>query len=159
MWRFRLRPLVLHSFSCGCPLQLYLVTAKSAVAAPAGDLLSIGIPRGSDACHATEGAYTTSDFIRRPQWRTGILLIGRRGGRRPGHNLTQLTGSWALRAAFHIGSKLYKVSVCCEQYPHLGPSLSNGLQSSQGYAEVMCCSGGQPETISQDGENLSVVDS
>jgi len=42
LWQFRLRPLVLHSFSCGCPPQLYLVTVESAVVAPAGDLLSIG---------------------------------------------------------------------------------------------------------------------
>ena len=34
--QFRLRPLVLRSFSCGCPPQLYLVTVKSAVAAPTG---------------------------------------------------------------------------------------------------------------------------
>jgi hypothetical protein len=70
MWQFRLRPLVLHSFSCGYPPQRYLVTAESALAAPADDLLSIDSPRGSDACHATEVAYTPSDFIGRPQWRT-----------------------------------------------------------------------------------------
>jgi len=67
LWQFRLRPLVLHSYSCGCPPQLYLVTVETAVAAPAGDLLSIGNPRGSDACHVTEVAYTPSDFIGRPQ--------------------------------------------------------------------------------------------
>jgi len=100
LWQFRLRPLVLHSYSCRCPPQLYLVTVESAVAAPAGDLLSIGSPRGSDACHATEVAYTPSDFIGRPQWRIFTSLIGHRGGRRPGHNLTQLAGRWALRAAF-----------------------------------------------------------
>jgi len=86
---------------------------ESAVAAPAGDLLSIGCPRGKDACHATEVAYTPSDFIGRPQWRIGISLIGHRGGRRPGHYLTLLAGRWALRVAFPNGGKLYTVSVCC----------------------------------------------
>jgi hypothetical protein len=113
LWQFRLRPLVLHSYSCGCPPHLYLVTAESAVAAPAGDLLSIGCPRGSDACHATEVAYTPIESIGRPQCRIGILLIGHRGGRRPGHDLTQLAGRWVLRAAFPNGCKLYTVSVCC----------------------------------------------
>jgi len=90
---------------------------ETAVAAPAGDPLSIG-----DACYATEVAYTPSDFIGRPQWRIGILLIGHREGRRPGHNLTQLAGRWTLRAAFPNGGKLYTVSVCCGQDPLLGPS-------------------------------------
>jgi len=67
MWQFRLRPLVLNSFSCGYPPQLCLVTVESAVAAPTGDLLSIGSPRGSGVCHATEVAYTLSDVIERPQ--------------------------------------------------------------------------------------------
>ena len=51
LWQFRLRPLVLHSYSCGCPPQLYLVTVESAVAAPPGDLLSIRSPRGSHRLH------------------------------------------------------------------------------------------------------------
>ena len=122
LWQFRLRPLVLQSFSYGCSPQLYLVTAESAVAAPAGDLLSIGSPRGSDACLATEVAYTPSAIIGRPQWRIGISLIGHRAGRWPGHNLTQLAGRWALRAAFPNGCKLCTVSVCCGQDPLLGPS-------------------------------------
>jgi len=122
MWQFRLQLLVLHSFSCGCPPQLYLVTAESAVVTPAGDLLSIGSPRGSEACHATEVAYTPSDFIGRSQWRIGISLIGHRGGRRPGQNLTQLAGRWALVAAFPNGGKLCTVSVCCGQDPLLSPS-------------------------------------
>jgi hypothetical protein len=85
-----MRPLVLYLFICGCPPQLYPITAESAVEAPAGgDLLSIGSPRVNDACHATEVAYTPSYFMGRPQWRISISLIGHRG-RRSGHNLTQL---------------------------------------------------------------------
>jgi len=126
---------------------------ESVVAAPTGDLLSIGSPRGSDASHATEVAYTPSDVIGRPQWRIGISLIGHRGGRWPGHNLTQLAGRWALRAAFPNGGKLCTVSVCCEQHPLLGPTCSNGLLASPGDSEAKCRSGGQPETNSQDEED------
>jgi len=95
---------------------------ESAVAALTGNLLSIGSPRGSDACHATEVAYTPSDFIGRPQWRIGISLIAHRGGRRPGHNLTQLAGRWALRAVFPNGGSLYAAYVYYGQDPLLGPS-------------------------------------
>jgi len=41
LWQFRLRPLVLHSFSCGCPPQLYTVTVELAVATPASDLFAL----------------------------------------------------------------------------------------------------------------------
>jgi hypothetical protein len=150
MWQFRLQLLVLHSFSCGCPPQLYLVTA--------GDLLSIGSPRGREACRATEVAYTPSDFIGRSQWRIDISLIGHRGGRRQGQNLTQLAGRWALVAAFPNGGKLCTVSVCCGQDPLLGPSWSNGLLASPGDGEAMCRSGGQPEANSQNGEDKSLDD-
>ena len=63
-------------------VRLRLCTSPSpgygVVVAPAGDLLSTGSPRGSDACHTTEVAYTPSDFIGRPQRRIGVSLNGQR---------------------------------------------------------------------------------
>jgi len=74
-----------------------------------------------------------------------ISQIGHRGGQRPGHNLTQLTGCQGLCTALPDGGQCFTAPVCYEQNLLLGPSQSNRLLRSPRDAVAPCHSCGQPE--------------